>query len=845
MSLFKTKEWWRTVCGANEVFDKRSLMVTALFGEDKNDVLVVGSHDGYLRMFSPSSQWVEDTKCPSNYKSTDAMIETRIADCIVDTKVGRFVSGSQDLRLAILTPTKLVVHHVNLTSGSTEYGDRCDLKIAYEHSLPRFPASLTTGPFGGARGRDFLCVQCLDGTLLFYEQEVFAFSLVLRNRLLPEPIVYVSRNDLFVTASSRWFIECYRYQSMAESARSREESNNMDQRAEVENLEPDSSYNIGEALLDIQAVTLSSFEVGIVALGEKHLYCLKDNCTAVKYSKRLEYKPLCFRAYIIEPDGKLMVLVIADTNTLMIYEGTTLKWSAQLPFAPVAVARAQLQHLQGAIVVLSDDGRLEACYLGSEPGLFIAPPLHPRGYDYAAAEQELTELRALLKMSKASDDKTSNATVDAELIVSVNVSTDLEGSERAGNEDVSDDDTEGRPFVCKVAIELSSYATIHDVQICVQVSKPLIATEDFFVIPNLCERSTTETTVYVDGDLPPISSEVEIVVTYRTDTGSLRIVRRLAQLPLKMMLRSCPPENATTFTTVVKRNDPLVGFTQLFPEFIGDQLQRQRQNWNALGLRHARSRHAVTIVSGNATNRYRVQSNDGLSTTLVVQQLINRLKDRTSGNHTATIGQNHIQLVHSRLEAHFLARREIDKITDEIGLLTIQLRNIERKMLRAVRERNNKSLPDTGLPFLFDLTYHAILEHLEKLVKARTERERTGHELWCSLRLLLLLLRLNANEEKYAALEAAIGFQPRPCDQLDWEEIADVALTTLLKSVSKKLGTTESKSLTWGTITPIASSKELAKLKKRLVHAIERLDESRGSNIAEVEPSDGNDLASA
>lgn len=46
---------------------------------------------------------------------------------------------------------------------------------------------------------------------------------------------------------------------------------------------------------------------------------------------------------LIEPDGKLMVLVIADTNTLMIYEGTTLKWSAQLPLAPVAVTRAHFQ----------------------------------------------------------------------------------------------------------------------------------------------------------------------------------------------------------------------------------------------------------------------------------------------------------------------------------------------------------------------------------------------------------------------------------------------------------------------------------------------------------------------
>lgn len=84
------------------------------------------------------------------------------------------------------------------------------MEVAYEHSLTRFPVSLTMGPFGGVRNRDFLCVQCLDGALLFYEQETHTFSLVLGNRLLPEPIVYISRNDVFVTPSSSWILECYR-----------------------------------------------------------------------------------------------------------------------------------------------------------------------------------------------------------------------------------------------------------------------------------------------------------------------------------------------------------------------------------------------------------------------------------------------------------------------------------------------------------------------------------------------------------------------------------------------------------------------------------------------------------
>lgn len=72
------------------------------------------------------------------------------------------------------------------------------------------------------------------------------------------------------------------------------------------------------------------------------------------------------------------------------------------PFYLAFIYRRLFQHLNGVIVVLSEEGQLEVCYLGSEPSLFIAPPLHRRGYDYVAAEDELMELRKLARRSKAS-----------------------------------------------------------------------------------------------------------------------------------------------------------------------------------------------------------------------------------------------------------------------------------------------------------------------------------------------------------------------------------------------------------------------------------------------------------
>ncbi|XP_043798543.1 protein PTHB1 [Apis laboriosa] len=824
MSLFKTKEWWQTRCGANETFDKHSLMAAPLFGKERHhDIIVVTSHDGYLRMYDPSSRWIDETKSPTNYKSTDLMIEKRVGDCIVDVKTGKFVSGSQDSRLAVLTDSKLLVYDMILIEGSeTEYGDRCELKINYEHRLPRFPASLTVGPFGGVRGRDFLCVQCLDGTLLFYEQEVFVFSQTRRNQLLAEPIVYVSRYDLFVAATSSWILECHRYQSMAEWSRiGHKDGDGVEEGhgRSSSSLEPDWTFNIGEPILGIETVTLTSFEIGIVVLGERHLYCLKDNCASVKYAKRFEYRPVCFRAYVIEPDGKLMVLVIADTGTLMIYEGTTLKWSAQLPFTPVTVARVQLRHLEGAIVVLSADGRLEACYLGSEPSLFVAPPLHPRGYDYAAAERELSKLRECVCTRK--EDRTSDAGAEAELVVTINASMDSDPSP-----------------VCEVDVQLSSYAALRDVQVCVHVSKPLLADVDFYTVPNLYENHSRRTVVSVEGDWPSYTMDVTVVVTYKTDEGVLRAVRKIGQIPIKMALRSCPPEKSSSFVTVVKSNAPsTLPFTQLFPEFAWADESAQRQGWNAVGLGHVNSDRRVTVVSSVAN--YRVQSSDGSSSTLIVRRLIDRWarKKGEGGNVGANVGQNHVRSVHQRMDDHFAARREIEKITNEIGLLTNQLRSIARKTVRIVRERNERSLTDTGLPFLFESTCSSIFARLEDLAKARAKRERSGHELRCNVELLLALLRSNVAEDKYEALRTAIGFEPS--DRTDWEEIANAGLAALLKSVSRKSGGfSETRSCTWTGLVPITSEREMAKLKTRLSHAIGRLGASRESDIAEIENND-------
>ena len=125
-----------------------------------------------------------------------------------------------------------------VSMGRAEHGTSFQLKQLYEHNLQRAAFNFCYGPFGGVQGadfyyktcvmyhywiliktermswifegRDFICVQSMDGTVSVFEQESFAFSRFLPGALLPGPIKYVPKMDSFVTVSSQRCVESYK-----------------------------------------------------------------------------------------------------------------------------------------------------------------------------------------------------------------------------------------------------------------------------------------------------------------------------------------------------------------------------------------------------------------------------------------------------------------------------------------------------------------------------------------------------------------------------------------------------------------------------------------------------------
>jgi hypothetical protein len=89
MSLFKARDLWCAHCGDNETFDQTCIF-TANLGS-RYDKIIVGSHSGYLRVFEPSIELLEDGKV-NGYKPTDLLIEMHLPHPILQINVGKLVS---------------------------------------------------------------------------------------------------------------------------------------------------------------------------------------------------------------------------------------------------------------------------------------------------------------------------------------------------------------------------------------------------------------------------------------------------------------------------------------------------------------------------------------------------------------------------------------------------------------------------------------------------------------------------------------------------------------------------------------------------------------------------------
>lgn len=813
MSLFKARDWWSAVLGEKEEFDQGCLCLADVDNSGNGqDKIIVGSFTGYLRIFSPHS-----VKAGDGPQAEDLLLEVHLRDPVLQVEVGKFVSGTEMLHLAVLHSRKLCVYSVSGTLGNVDHGNQYQIKLMYEHHLQRTACNMTYGPFGGIKGRDLICIQSMDGMLMVFEQESYAFGRFLPGSLLPGPLAYSARTDSFITVSSCRQVESYKYQVLA-FATDADKKQEMEQQklGSGKRLVMDWTLNIGEQALDICIVPFNQSASSVFVLGERNFFCLKDN-GQIRFMKKLDCSPSCFLPYCSVSEGTVNTLIGNHDHMLHVYQDVTLKWATQLPHVPVAVRVGCLHDLKGVIVTLSDDGHLQCSYLGTDPSLFQAPKVESRELNYDELDVELKELQRIIKDVKSQGVWPMTERED-DLKVSAVVSSNLDSVSQATNVEVGADSV---PSIT-VKITLQNRVVLQKVKLSLYVQPPLVSTCDQFTLDFTAPDMTSMVafSVYLKRSYIPSELEGNAVVSYSKPTGIPRVIQCKFRLPLKLICLPGQPSKTASHKLTIDTNKPPVSLPGLFPDFAN---QSDDDQVNVMGFRLLGGSR-VTLLASRTSQRYRIQSEQFEDLWLITNELILRLQEYFEKQGIKDFacsfsGCIPLQEYFELIDHHFELRINGEKLEELLSERAVQFRAIQRRLL--TRFRDKTPAPLQHLDTLLDGTYKQVMALADAVEENQDRLLQSSAGLRSATHLLILLVRLwqKLSADQTAILEAAFLPLQEDTQELGWEETVDAAIAHLLKTCLSKSSKEQALNLN----SQLSIPKDTSRLKKHITLLCDRL----------------------
>ncbi|XP_036395450.1 protein PTHB1 [Megalops cyprinoides] len=819
MSLFKARDWWSAALGEGEEFDQGCLCVGDVDNSGSGyDKIVVGSYMGMLRIFAPHPATPGEAP-----QADDQLLEVQLRDPIVQVEVGKFVSCSDLLHLAVLHPRKLSVYSVTGTAGNVEHGVQYQLRLVYEHNLQRTACNMTYGPFGGVTGHHFICIQSMDGMLMFFEQESYAFGRFLPGFLLPGPLSYCARTDTFITVSSTRQVESYKYETLAVAtdADTRQDTEQQKKGA-GKRLMADWTLVLGEQALDI-CIPSSPSVSSIFILGERNLYCLKDN-GQIRFMKKLEYNPSCFLPYASVTEGTANTLLGNHNNMLLVYQDVTLKWAAQLQCVPVAVRVASFQELKGVVVTLSGEGHLQCSYMGTDPSFFMAPKVEAREANYEEVEAEMKTLQKVIREASKTQDILPKSDAEEELAVTAAVSANMDAVSQAAIPEIN-----GVPVPSiTVKVTVKTRAAVQSPKLTVCVPPPLAVTQDQFVLDSMAPGSTqvVEFSAFLNGQYPPADLGGDVAVSYGTPTelnpsGVPRVAQCKFSLPLRLVCCSSSPSKSAKYKITVDTNKPPVNLNEVFPDFLE---KCEDKEGNALAFQLLAG-STVTVLASKTSQRYRIQSETFEDIWLVAKELVQRFdkhfaKQGVKDFRNSFSGPIPLPEYFEVVDHHFQLRVSADKYQDLLSERAVQFRAIQRRLL--TRFKDKTPAPLQNLDTLMEGTYRQVIALADAAEENRAALCQAFTRLRSATHLLILLISLwqGLGTEQTAILEATLLPLLQDTPQLGWEESVDAAVSHLLRTCLSRSPKDQAMSLSTSQLT---MPKDTARLKKHITLLCDRM----------------------
>jgi len=824
MSLFKAREWWAASVDSVEEFDQGCLCLTNIDNADDQSLkIVTGSFQGVLRVYAPKKR---------DYKIEDLLLEQQLEEPILCLAAGRFSNLHQGLHLAILHPRRLAV--MSLSTGAN--GGQVEVNNLYDHPLDRPACNFTCGPFGG-QGKDFICVQSMDGLLSFFEQESRAFSIFLNNFLLPGPIVYNAKTDSFLTVNSCLEIECYKYSELAASASPSNSGSEEEQSAltAFKKLQVHWSLSLGENALGLQlgrfCHSLAPGQQDIVLVSQRHITCIKDN-GQIRAQKRLDYAPSCFQLYDLAantnmPAGQRVdgLLVGTHNETVMIYHDMELKWAARLSEVPVALNVGRFGELDGLVAALDEQGQTKLLYMGSDPPT-AAVGAGANSHKELNYEQMDDEHRRLLGLIR---EATSESRSEPKDVIVLSASEPVVGGAIEGEDLVGINGAQ----VAQVRLHLSHSGSSDIDNISVTISTPqgIKASQSFLQIPRLCAGHGTPIVIVVSfvavgGCIPP-SLVVTATASYKSAAGEPRTSHCEIAMPLAVVATVVTTARDPNFKFTIDTNQPPVHLPTLYQD-MAQALQQPDGSLpaaNLISFKYITGEELKVIASKNA-GRYRIQAENLGSMCHITADLVSRLKDFYKNQ-----GQNDFECSFTEgvplpeylelVDHHYELRHVMQAQRDLLAERAQQFRAVEKRLLVRFKERNPSPIGELDL--LLEGSYEELLALGNAYEEQQAMLARAACDLACGTKLILLLLqyRYAIDDENMQVLRAHWSEDVDDNLEQGWEERINAALLHLLRTTLAKSGKKDGDSVMHSHSSGMLE--DVGKLKKHISLVVDRI----------------------
>ncbi|KAL4714089.1 hypothetical protein ACJJTC_008443 [Scirpophaga incertulas] len=779
MSLFKVKEWWSN----NKVLESTPppgiqgagcLKVDRFQSHTDSDCILI-AEEYILKIYKPTI----------GNDLSDLLLEVQLDNVILHIETGKFIGVTDDRQIIILHPLCYCIYQLEKKEGHTNAGDQNSLKLVIKHQFTRKSYTLVCGPFGNMKTRDLICIQALDGSLSFFDQETFLFMCIFNDVIIPGPVCYIASCDSFVIGKSTWILEIYSYQQLREFSE-------VSLRQNKKNI-PQWIYNAGEEVTLVQAVQTSTNFSTVLALGERYLYCFQDN-GLMKYMLKFDYMPICFYAYLIgwyyEPNSRLLVMVVSEDAKLYVYESTTLLWSCDLLENTIAITRCFIKSLPGGIVTLSSKGVVTISYLGTEPDLNCntAPVMN----DVVDPKQVQTELEAVEEELQRILDYNGGDDQTSEVVQTIKIKADVgKPTQNLFQEYLNENQEALHLIMCPVVVILSceNPQIVQNIQITYVCYSPFTCSESTISLDNVNATEIIESQVFLSNDAEISEMKVEILFTITDNVGKIVVLSKIILLPLSLYCTPTKTETGKSMKINIHTNRPNVHFGKIFTDFSIEELCNA-ENAEDITMVYRSTKKTVTIRAQDG--HYIFEADDFPEMRALLEHFIINLTDHFRRMDDKDFK---LEIIVNRdlfkqilfkflkyVEYHAKERTTLKSFEDELNILQKQFTVIQKRLLVQYG-----SLPPgncDSLEFLMQDTHERIVNCVSEIIKCRKIIRSAGSLLTTMGRLIIYIFDQTSLESfKVKLVAETLCLESLYDDYQEWEEAVTQSLSYIVNKI--------------------------------------------------------------